>query len=143
MFLCSGQKYIRVTSDNKLVRSHIHGTAERPRLNVIIDSYDNICAQLIDDEKDVTLTAAGSFDKWFEYFPPASIIEGAKIIGAVIAKRALYNGITEVVLDVDKATFNHGAFNAFAEAASEAGLKFLSQRGFAYCWTKKFQTTDS
>lgn len=142
MFLCYGQKYIRVTSDNQFIRSNIHGTAERPRLNVIIDNHDNICAQLIDDEKGVTLTAACSFDKWFKYFP-AGIIESAKIVGAVIAKRALYNGITEVVLDADKATFNHGAFNALAEAAREAGLKFVSEKGSLYCWTKKFQTTDS
>ena len=143
MFLCYGQKYVRVTSDNKTIRSHIHGTAERPRLNVIIDNRDNVCAQLIDDEKGVTLTAATSFDKWFEYFPAANVNECAKTVGAVIAKRALCNGITEVVLDVDKATFIKGAFNELAVAASEAGLKFLSERGFTYCYSKKYQTIDS
>lgn len=123
------------------VRNHIHGTAERPRLNIQITPA-HIYVQIIDDEKGVTLFTGGSFEKWFETYA-AAISEGSKMLGAVIAKKALEKGITEVVLDVGKATFNHGAFNAFAEAACKAGLKFLSQRGYAYCWTKKFQTTDS
>ena len=46
------------------VRNHIAGTAERPRLNVY-RSLANIYAQVIDDEKGVTLVSASSQDKGF------------------------------------------------------------------------------
>ena len=46
------------------VRNHIAGTAARPRLNVF-RSLKNIYAQLIDDEKGVTLVSASSKDKDF------------------------------------------------------------------------------
>lgn len=124
------------------VRNHIHGTAQRPRLNVQITTTPNIYVQIIDDEKGVTLANSGSFEKWFETYA-AAIIDGSRKVGELIAKKALDKGITEVVLDADKATFNHGAFNALAEAAVKAGLKILSQRGNPYCWTKKYQTTNS
>lgn len=123
------------------VRNHIHGTAQRPRLNIQITSA-NIFVQIIDDEKGVTLITGGSFEEWFKTYA-AAINEGAKQVGKFIAKKALDKGITEVVLDVGKATFITGAFKEFAVAASEAGLKFSSERGFTYCFNKKYQTTDS
>ena len=46
------------------VRNHIAGTAARPRLNVF-RSLKNIYAQIIDDEKGVTLVSASSKDKDF------------------------------------------------------------------------------
>ena len=46
------------------VRNHIAGTASRPRLNVF-RSLKNIYAQIIDDEKGVTLVSVSSKDKDF------------------------------------------------------------------------------
>ena len=40
----------------------MHGTAERPRLNVF-RSLNNIYAQIIDDAKGVTLVSASTLDK--------------------------------------------------------------------------------
>ena len=48
------------------VRNHIAGTAARPRLNVF-RSLKNIYAQIIDDEKGVTLVSASSKDKGFSH----------------------------------------------------------------------------
>ena len=135
MAICEGQKYYRV-KNNKLVRSNIHGTAERPRLNVIVTSDNNIYAQIIDDEKGVTLTAASSVDKWFEIFP-AEINERAKEVGAVIAKSALRKGITEVVLDIDIYSWRGLIAALLLKAAREAGLKFYSEGGHEYCWEMK------
>jgi len=102
------------------VRNHIHGTAQRPRLNVF-RSLAHIYVQIIDDEKGVTLTAASSVEKGFE--GSGGNIEGAKKVGAAIAKKALDKGITEVVFDRGGYIY-HGRIKALAEAAREAGLKF-------------------
>lgn len=102
------------------VRNHIHGTATRPRLNVF-RSLAHIYAQIIDDDKGVTITAASSLDKGFE--GNGGNIAGAKLVGAAIAKKAVAAGITEVVFDRGGYIY-HGRVKALAEAAREAGLKF-------------------
>ena len=105
---------------HKRVRAKLSGTSERPRLNVF-RSEKNIYAQVIDDEKGVTLVSASSQDKGFENY--GGNIEAAKAIGTEIAKRALEKGITEVVFDRGGYVY-HGRVAALAEAAREAGLKF-------------------
>ena len=102
------------------VRNHIAGTAARPRLNVF-RSLKNIYAQIIDDEKGVTLVSASSKDKGFSQY--GGNVEAAKAIGAAVAKKALEKGITEVVFDRGGYIY-HGRVAALAEAAREAGLKF-------------------
>ena len=102
------------------VRNHIAGTAARPRLNVF-RSPKNIYAQIIDDEKGVTLVSASSKDKGFSQY--GGNVEAAKAIGAAVAKKALEKGITEVVFDRGGYIY-HGRVAALAEAAREAGLKF-------------------
>ena len=102
------------------VRNHIAGTAARPRLNVF-RSLKNIYAQIIDDEKGVTLVSASSKDKGFAQY--GGNVEAAKAIGAAVAKKALAKGITEVVFDRGGYIY-HGRVAALAEAAREAGLKF-------------------
>ena len=102
------------------VRNHIAGTAQRPRLNVY-RSLANIYAQIIDDEKGVTLVSASTQEKDFSNY--GGNIEAAKAIGAAIAQRAIEKGITEVVF-VRGGYVYHGPVAALAEAAREAGLKF-------------------
>lgn len=102
------------------VRNHIHGTATRPRLNVF-RSLAHIYVQIIDDDKGLTLTSASSLEKGFE--GSGGNIDGAKKVGAAIAKKALDKGITEVVFDRGGYIY-HGRVKALAEAARDAGLKF-------------------
>ena len=102
------------------IRNKVFGTAERPRLNVF-RSLANIYAQVIDDEKGITLVAASSKDKNFE--GKGGNIEGAKLVGAAIAKKALDKGIKTVVFDRGGYIY-HGRIAALAEAAREAGLEF-------------------
>ena len=78
------------------VRSKISGTPERPRLNVF-RSAKHIYAQVIDDVNGVTLCSASSMDKGFD--GNGGNVEGAKKVGAEVAKRAQDKGITEVVFD--------------------------------------------
>ncbi len=105
---------------HKRVRGKINGTAERPRLNVF-RSTSNIYAQLIDDEKGVTLASASTLDKEFNGYGGNK--EAAKIVGNLIAKRALEKGISEVVFDRGGYVF-HGRVKELADGAREGGLKF-------------------
>lgn len=102
------------------VRNRVFGTAERPRLNVF-RSLAHIYAQVIDDEKGITLAAASSMDKDFE--GKGGNIEAAKKVGLAIAKKALDKGIKTVVFDRGGYIY-HGRVAALAEAAREGGLEF-------------------
>ena len=103
------------------VRMNIAGTASLPRLNVY-RSNKHIYAQIIDDEKGVTLVSASSNDKELK-LANGSNIEAAKQVGAFVAKRALEQSITAVVFDRGGYLY-HGRVQALAEGAREAGLKF-------------------
>ena len=102
------------------VRNRVAGTAERPRLNVF-RSLKHIYAQVIDDEKGITLAAACTLDKDFK--GTGGNIAAAKAVGTAIAKKALEKGITEVVFDRGGYIY-HGRVAALAQAARDGGLKF-------------------
>lgn len=103
------------------IRKKINGTSSIPRLNVY-RSNTNIYAQLIDDEKGITLTSASSLDKELK-LENGSNVEAAKQVGALIAKRALELNIENVVFDRGGYLY-HGRVKALADAARAAGLKF-------------------
>ena len=103
------------------IRQKIQGTSSKPRLNVF-RSNSHIYAQVIDDEKGITLVSASSIDKELK-LEKGSNIEAAKQVGALVAKRALEKKIENVVFDRGGYIF-HGRVKALADAARAAGLKF-------------------
>ena len=108
---------------HKRVRRKITGTTQRPRL-CVFRSSNNIYAQIIDDANRVTLTAASSLDAEVKgAVNHGGHKEAAKMVGEMIAKRAIEKGITEVVFDRGGYLY-HGRVQVLAEAAREAGLKF-------------------
>ena len=106
---------------HKRIRKSINGNEERPRLNVF-RSNANITAQIIDDEKGVTLVSASTLEKDLKITNGGNI-EAAKKIGAEIANRAKNAKITKVVFDRGGYLY-HGRVKALAEAARENGLEF-------------------
>ncbi len=105
------------------VRKKISGTAARPRLDVF-RSLSHIYAQIIDDEKGVTLVAASTLDKAIkDKIDFGGNVEAAKEVGKLVAEKALEAGITEVVFDRGGYPY-HGRVKALADSAREAGLKF-------------------
>lgn len=105
------------------VRKNVHGTTERPRLNVF-RSLHHIYAQIINDETGVTLVSASTVEKEVaESLANGSNIDAAKAVGAAIAKRAKEKGIEKVVFDRGGYIY-HGRIAALATAAREAGLDF-------------------
>jgi large subunit ribosomal protein L18 len=104
----------------KRIRKVILGT-ERPRLSVF-RSNKEIYAQIIDDSCGKTIAAASTMEKSFANTKVAKL-EKSKIIGQVIAERALEAGINTVVFDRNGYLY-HGRVKSLAEAAREGGLKF-------------------
>ena len=108
---------------HKRVRRKITGTTQRPRL-CVFRSSNNIYAQIIDDTNRVTLVAASSLEADVKgAVNHTGNKEAAKMVGEMIAKRAIEKGITEVVFDRGGYLY-HGRVQVLAEAAREAGLKF-------------------
>ncbi len=102
------------------VRAKISGTAARPRL-CVYRSNANISAQIIDDERGVTLVSASTLEASFEGI--GSNKEAAKKVGITLAQRAIEKGISEVVFDRRGYIF-HGRVSELAAGAREGGLKF-------------------
>jgi large subunit ribosomal protein L18 len=95
----------------------------RPRLSVFRSSKQ-IYAQIIDDEKGVTLVAASSLEKGNrESLKTGATVEAAKVVGEQLARKATEAGITEVVFDRGSYMY-HGRVKALAEGAREGGLQF-------------------
>ena len=108
---------------HKRVRRKIAGTTQRPRL-CVFRSSNNIYAQIIDDANRVTLTAASSLEAEVKgAVSHTGNKEAAKMVGQLVAKKAIEKGITEVVFDRGGYLY-HGRVQVLAEAAREAGLKF-------------------
>ena len=101
------------------VRNKVSGTAECPRLNVF-RSNSNIFAQIIDDEKGITLVSSSSQSLKIKNGGNA---EGAKLVGKDIAEKAKKAGITKVVFDRGGYLYQ-GRVEALADAARENGLEF-------------------
>ena len=93
----------------------------RPRLTVFRSSK-NIYAQVIDDERGVTLAAASSLEGE-DKKAKGSDKDAAARVGALVAQRALDKGVKEVVFDRGGYLY-HGRVKALADAAREAGLNF-------------------
>ncbi|HIV10573.1 MAG TPA: 50S ribosomal protein L18 [Candidatus Faeciplasma avium] len=102
------------------VRAKISGTPACPRLNVF-RSAKHIYAQVIDDVSGTTLCAASSMEKGFE--GNGGNVEGAKMVGEMLAKACREKGIEEVVFDRGGYVY-HGRIKALADGAREGGLKF-------------------
>lgn len=88
------------------IRARVFGTAERPRVS-IYRSNRYVWAQLVDDERGVTLGAA--HDKM------------AERVGQVLAEAAAERGIRTVVFDRSGYRY-HGRVAALAEVLRRAGL---------------------
>jgi large subunit ribosomal protein L18 len=104
-------------------RQHVQGTAQRPRLTVF-RSLRHLYAQIIDDERGVTIAAASTLEKASTGdLGSTGNREAGKKVGELIAERAKSVGVDTVVFDRGGFQY-HGVIRAIAEGAREAGLKF-------------------
>jgi large subunit ribosomal protein L18 len=105
------------------IQSRVRGRAQVPRLNVY-RSLKHIYAQIVDDTHGRTLIAASTRDKEVrKTLKSGGNVAAAKVVGKVVAQRAVDAGLARVVFDRGGYAY-HGRVKALAEAAREAGLKF-------------------
>jgi large subunit ribosomal protein L18 len=105
------------------VRTRVKGTSERPRLS-IYKSLRFIYAQVIDDDRGVTLAQANSADPDVRgRIASGSNKDAAKVVGEMVAERAREKGIEKVVFDRGGYVY-HGNVKVLADAAREKGLQF-------------------
>lgn len=96
---------------------------DRPRLSVF-RSAKHIYAQIIDDEKGVTLVSASTLDVAVrEGLKNGGNREAAEKVGLEIARKAKEALIGKVVFDRGGYLY-HGRVKALADAAREGGLDF-------------------
>jgi large subunit ribosomal protein L18 len=100
------------------IRARVTGTAERPRL-AVYKSNRYLHAQVIDDTAGKTLVSSTT-----QSLPKGTKkMDGAKSLGADLAKKAKAAGITQVVFD--RGGFRYtGRVAELAAAAREHGLTF-------------------
>lgn len=98
--------------DLEVVRLCVHRT---PR---------HIYAQVIAKEGDKVLVCASSLDKLIkEKVKSTGNVDTAKLVGELVAKRAIDAGIKKVAFDRSGYLY-HGRVKALADAAREGGLQF-------------------
>jgi large subunit ribosomal protein L18 len=101
------------------VRKVVHGTADQPRLSVF-KSLKHFYAQVIDDDRGVTLASASTLDKEIESGEKA---DRARLVGEKVAERAVEKGVRSVVFDRSGYKY-HGKVAAIAQGARSKGLEF-------------------
>lgn len=103
------------------IKKVVTGTSERPRLTVF-RSNKQIYVQVIDDTAGRTLVSATSKVEAIAN-NKVTKIEQARLVGRLIAERAIEAGVNTVVFDRNGYLY-HGRVKSLAEAAREGGLKF-------------------
>ncbi|EKD73462.1 MAG: 50S ribosomal protein L18 [uncultured bacterium] len=107
--------------------------AKRTRMNIREQEALRLCvhrtprhiyAQVISRDGSSVLVYASTLDKQIKgKMKSTGNLEAAKMVGKLVAKRALDAGIQQVAFD--RSGFNyHGRIKALADAARESGLQF-------------------
>ncbi len=103
------------------VRKKLGGTAARPRL-VVFRSLKHISAQLVDDDRGVTLVGVTDRSEGIQVDGGGKVAKG-KATGKLLAEKAKAAGISKVVFDRNGYRY-HGRVQAVADGAREGGLEF-------------------
>jgi large subunit ribosomal protein L18 len=113
----SKRKKFRVSNKVKKVASK-----DRYRLS-ISRSSKNITAQIIDDNKNITLLSASSIQKDVKPTSKVNKSELSKIVAEKLAKKAQEKKITKIYFDRGVYKY-HGRIKIFAETLRKNGMEF-------------------
>jgi large subunit ribosomal protein L18 len=104
-------------------RLRLRKVANVPYRLSVFRASKNIYAQLIDDDKGVTIVSASSRDEALVKAFKGSTREGAEAVGKLLAEKAKAAKIDTVFFDRG-AYLYHGRVKALADGARAGGLKF-------------------
>lgn len=108
---------------HRRVRKKVFGLPDQPRLSVFKSSR-HIYAQIINDLEGRTLVAASTLSPEFQAKGgKGTKTDAAKVVGEILAEKALQATIRKVVFDRGGYKF-HGRVKALATGAREKGLEF-------------------
>lgn len=121
--MITGDKYMKRTISkrnirHKKIRAKISVFSNRPRLSVF-RSNKYVFAQIIDDNKRITLVSAGDLKNEGKI----KKVDSAKKVGLELAKLAKEKKIESIAFDRGGYKYQ-GRIKALAEGAREGGLKF-------------------
>ena len=111
------RKRFRVSNKVKKVASK-----DRFRLS-ISRSSKNISAQIIDDNKNITLLSVSSVEKDIRSADKVTKTELSKIVALKLAKKAQEKKITKIYFDRGSYKY-HGRIKVFAEILRDNGMEF-------------------
>ena len=103
------------------VRKQVRGSAARPRL-VVFRSSKHIYAQVVDDDRGVTLLGASDRTEGIQVEGTGKTARSFAL-GRLIAAKAKDKGIAKVVFDRGGYQY-HGRVKAVADGARKGGLEF-------------------
>lgn len=91
----------------------------------VFRSERNISAQLIDDEKMITLCAASSLEKGIrDQIKNGGNVEAARVVAKVMAEKILKANVENKEIVFDKSAYKyHGRVKCFADTIRESGVK--------------------
>ncbi len=106
------------------VRSKLKNVAPRDRFRLsILRSSKNIFAQIIDDEKNITLISASSIEKDIRSMQKLKKSDLSKIVAEKLAKKAQEKNISKIFFDRGIYKY-HGRVKIFAETLRKKGMEF-------------------
>ena len=105
------------------VSKKVKSVAKKDRFRLSISrSSKNISAQIIDDDKNITLLSASSMEKDFRS-EKITKTELSKIVAEKLAKKALEKKISKIYFDRGLYKY-HGRVKIFAETLRKNGMEF-------------------
>ena len=106
------------------VRNKIKKVSKNDRFRLCVSrSTKNISAQIIDDNKNITLLSASSNEKDIKSLKKNNKTELSKIVAERLAKKAQEKKITKIYFDRGVYKY-HGRVKIFAEILRKNGMEF-------------------
>ena len=106
------------------VRNKIKKVSKNDRFRLSVSrSTKNISAQIIDDNKNITLLSASSNEKDIKSLKKINKTELSKIVAEKLAKKAQEKKITKIYFDRGVYKY-HGRIKIFAEILRKNGMQF-------------------
>ena len=106
------------------IRNKLKSVSTRERFRLSVSrSAKNISAQIIDDNKNITLLSASSNEKDIKSLKKINKTELSKIVAEKLAKKAQEKKITKIYFDRGVYKY-HGRVKIFAEILRKNGMEF-------------------